>query len=77
MDELPLYGEEDEEPAAFPLGFREVVDLLAEFLLLGIVVGFLAGTRSPYLKLLLVPMAVPVWVMLRRLFVVLRRIFIA
>ncbi|MCU1486425.1 MAG: hypothetical protein JWN67_3171 [Actinomycetia bacterium] len=75
-DPLPVYGAEDEPPATV-VSVREVFDLVWEMLVLGIVVGFLAGSGSNYLKLLIVPLAVPVWVMLRRLFAMLRRIFSA
>jgi hypothetical protein len=73
---LPVYGTEDEPPAAV-VTVREVFDLVWEMLVLGIVVGFLAGAGSNDLKLLLVPLAVPVWVVLRKLFAMLRRIFTA
>jgi len=73
---LPVYGAEDEPPAAV-VTVREVVDLVWELVVLGIVVGFLAGASSNYVKLLLVPMAVPTWVLLRRLVDMLRRIFSA
>jgi hypothetical protein len=75
---MPVYGEEHEPPASAPVvGLREVFDLLWELVVLGIVVGFLAGASSNYVKLLLVPMAVPTWVLLRRLVDMLWRIFSA
>jgi hypothetical protein len=75
-DEIPVYGD-DEGPSALPIGVREVVDLVWELAVLGIVVGLLAGASSNYLKLLLVPLALPAWVLLKRLFDMLRRIFSA
>lgn len=76
MDELPVYGAED-EPAGPALSRREVFDLLWELVVLGVVVGFLAGAHSNYVKLLLLPIALPTWVLLRRLVDMLRRIFSA
>jgi hypothetical protein len=76
VDELPVYGAEDEPPGP-ALDRREVFDLLWELVVLGVVVGFLAGARSNYVKLLLLPIALPTWVLLRRLVDMLRRIFSA
>jgi len=74
VDEIPVYATEPDPPSS-PIGVREVVDLLWELVVLGIVVGFLAGARSNHLKLLLIPLAIPSWVLLRRLVDMLRRIF--
>jgi hypothetical protein len=76
VDEIPVYGTEQEPPGS-PIGIREVLDLLWELIVLGVVVGFLAGAGSNYVKLLLIPLAVPTWVLLRRLVDMLRRIFSA
>ena len=76
MDELPVYGDEP-EPAGPPVRVREVFDLVWELAVLGVIVGLVAGASSPYVKLLLVPLALPAWALLKRLYGMLRRIFTA
>lgn len=65
-DEIPVYGTEDEPEPPVVLRVRDVLDLVVEMTLLGALFGVVLAARSNYVKLLLIPLAIPAWSILRR-----------
>ena len=74
-DEVPVYAVAEDPAPGEVVRIREVIDLFFEMLLLGAIFGFLLGASSNYVKLLFVPLGAFAVVLLRRLFVLLARIF--